>query len=113
MLNDQRGKVNSRVEAIIDRHSRGDLAHAADALSMLWSKSAQRNDVTVPPRVRLPVRPLTARLGFYTNSNVRTGAAPTRQSPYKLEIRKDCGSKIDETRGLLRPEVLGERVEGW
>ena len=117
MLNDQRGKVRSRVEAIIDRHSRGDLVHAADALSLLWSKSTQRDDAAIPLRAaaetELPVRLLTARLGSYANSNVRTGAAPTRKSSHQLEIRKDHDSKIDETWSLLRPEVLGERVEGW
>ena len=50
----------TRVSAVIDRHSRGDLEYASEALSSLWGTLNQGGDATAaaeeaPP----PVRPFT------------------------------------------------------
>jgi hypothetical protein len=36
----------ARVSAVIDRHSRGDLEHVTEALSLLWNTINQRGDAT-------------------------------------------------------------------
>lgn len=51
----------TRVSAVIDRHSRGDLGHAAEALSSLWSTVNQGDGATAPPEDPPPVRPFTTR----------------------------------------------------
>jgi len=52
----------ARVSAVIDRHSRGDLEHVTEALSLLWSTVNQRGAATSLSQPS--VRP-SPRAGFY------------------------------------------------
>ena len=56
----------ARVSSVIDRHSRGDLGHAAEALSSLWANVNQDGDPIAPSKDLPPVRPFTAHLGVCT-----------------------------------------------
>ncbi|KAF9645605.1 hypothetical protein BDM02DRAFT_490316 [Thelephora ganbajun] len=90
LVNDTTAQTTwTRVSAIIDRHSRGDLEHVAEALSLLWSTVNQRGCATTLLNGQPSVLP-----------------APVRQKPYELERPKGRDGEIDQTRGFLRSEVL-------
>ena len=66
IVNDTRERISHRVSAVIDRHSRGDLEHVGDALSLLWNAANQRGG-TIPPHISsIPtVSSLTVAPGFH------------------------------------------------
>jgi len=56
----------ARVSSVIDRHSRGDLGHAAEALSSLWTTVNQGGDAIATSKDLPPVRPFITHLGVCT-----------------------------------------------
>ena len=64
IVNDTNQTVSNKVSAIIDRHSRGDLEHVGDALSLLWRTANQQGGaVASSSAAQVPVSLLTAPLG--------------------------------------------------
>ena len=99
MVNDTDQTISPRVSAIIDRHSRGDLEHVGDALSLLWNAANQRGAVVTPSTAnQAPVSPLVS---VVKNPDIRIVAGPARSKPYKLESSEDCDGKINQTRSFL------------
>ena len=67
IVNDTRQTISHRVSAVIDRHSRGDLEHVGDALSLLWNAANQRDGVVPSSSARRrPVSPLTVPPGSFS-----------------------------------------------
>ena len=64
MVNDTSQKISRRVNGIVDRHSRGDLEHVREALSLLWNTANQPGGTITPPNNQPPVCPLTIPFGF-------------------------------------------------
>ena len=62
LVNDVTQTTWTRVSAVIDRHSRGDLDHVGEALSMLWNNVNLGNGATTSPSNQPSVRPFTTHI---------------------------------------------------
>jgi len=56
----------TKVSAVVDRHSRGDLGYAAEAFSLLWNTLNQVGGAAAPYKDLPPVRPFDTHHGVYS-----------------------------------------------